>query len=291
MKLKEAQEASVTQVNKHIMMKVLIVINIAILLFASCEPTKKIQSVISKNKRDTTGVVVVNNNKTDDSLRFIKKMLSGIQANHIDFRTFKAKVGVNYVDADDKDYNVNANIRMYKDSIIWISVNAIFGIEALRALITKDSVKILDKQNELYTARSIKYLQDVSALPLNLSSLQDLLIGNPVFLDSNIVSYSKSANTVSLLSIGSFFKNLITLDENQKLMQRCKLDDVKESRNRTCDLSYGDYDNKRGVVFSTTRKISVSEQKKLDIRLEFKQYNFNEELSFPFSIPKNYKRN
>src|SRR5205814_6932526 len=114
-------------------------------------------------------------------------------------------------DADDKKYNVTAFLRMFKDSIIWIDIHAFLGIEGLRALITKDSVKILDKQNKLYTKRSIEYLQEVSALPVDLATLQDLLIGNAVFLDSNIVSYSKSGNSTSMLSIGKIFKNLITL--------------------------------------------------------------------------------
>jgi hypothetical protein len=200
-------------------------------------------------------------------------------------------VNIDYVDADDKKYNVNANLRMYKDSTIWISVNAIFGIEGLRALITKDSVRILDKQNKLYTGRSIEYLQEVSSLPVDLHSLQDLLIGNAIFLDSNIVSYSKSGDAISLLSIGRIFKNLVTLNETNHLIQRSKLDDVDELRNRTGDLTYGEYEDKRGVNFSTVRKISFAEKKKLDIRLEFKQYNFNEDLTFPFSIPKNYKTN
>jgi outer membrane lipoprotein-sorting protein len=45
------------------------------------------------------------------------------------------------------------------------------------------------------------------------------------------------------------------------------------------------------VNFSKIRKITFAEKKKLDVRLEFKQYNFNEDLTFPFSIPKNYKTN
>ena len=74
---------------------------------------------------------------------------------------------------------------MYKDSVIWISITALFGIEGLRAYITKDSVKIINKQDKVYTGRSVAYLQEVTALPLDLHSLQELLIGNPVFLDSN----------------------------------------------------------------------------------------------------------
>ncbi len=269
-------------------MRALFILTLFILVLVSCKPTKKIQTAIS-TKKDTTGVALVDHAKAD-SIRFIKDTYDGILTNHINYKTFSGKLNIDYIDADDKKYNVNANLRMYKDSTIWISVNAIFGIEGLRALITKDSVKILDKQNKLYTARSIEYLQEVSSLPVDLSILQDLLIGNAVFLDSNIVSYSKSGNLISLLSIGKIFKNLVTLNED-RLVQRIKLDDLDELRNRTGDLTYGDYENKRGVNFPTVRKISFAEKKKLDIRLEFKQYNFNEELTFPFSIPKNYKTN
>lgn len=268
-------------------------LTILIVLFAlavtSCRPTKKIQTAITK--KDSTEVVIVSKNGAEDSLRFIRETYNGIVKNHIDFTTFNAKVNVDYVDADDKKYNVNASLRMYKDSAIWISVNAIFGIEALRVLVTRDSVKILDKQHKVYTARSVKFLQEVSALPLDLSSLQDLLIGNPVFVDSTIISYTKSGNLISLTSIGSLFKSLVTLHEDDHTIERIKLDDLDQLRNRTCDLTYSDYENKKGVRFSTTRKISVAEQKKLDIKLEFKQYNFNEPLNFPFSVPKNYKSN
>ncbi|HYM94075.1 MAG TPA: DUF4292 domain-containing protein, partial [Chitinophagaceae bacterium] len=171
------------------------------------------------------------------------------------------------------------------------SINAIFGIEAMRAYITRDSVKLLAKQKNVYTARSVAYLQEVTALPLDLEALQQLIIGNPVFLDSNIISYSKTNDNVSVLSIGNWFKNLITLSNDDKVIQHIKLDDIDVNRSRTCDLTYSDYENKKGVNFSTGRKISVAEKSKLDVRLDFKQYSFNETLSFPFPIPKNYKRN
>ena len=106
-----------------------------------------------------------------------------------------------------------------------------------------------------------------------------------------IVSYSLSSESVTLLSIGDFFKNLITVDNGARLVLSSKLDDLDELRNRTCFLSYSDYENKKGVNFSTKRQITVTEKKKLDIKLDFKQYDFNETLSFPFTVPKNFKSN
>lgn len=260
----------------------------AILLMASCRSTRKIQTVIAK--RDTvTAVHPATDHSREDTLGFIRQTVAGMKAAELNFTTFSAKINVDYQGVDGKKYDVNANLRMYKDSAIWISITAIFGIEGLRAYITRDSVKILNKQDKVYTARSVAYLQEVTALPLTLHSLQEILIGNPVFLDSNIISYSKAGSTISLLSVGDWFKGLLTLNSAYKI-ENSKLDDIDINRSRTCNLSYSDYENKKGVDFSTKRRITVAEKGKLDIKLDFKSYDFNETLSFPFSVPKNYKR-
>ena len=256
----------------------------------SCRSTKKIQTAISK--RDTTAVVITppGADKRNDTIQMIHSTLSKLDSNHVYFKTFSAKVNVDYTGSDGKKYNVNANIRMYKDSAIWVAVNALLGIDAMRLFITKDSVKLLDKLNKTYTARSVDYLQEVTSLPLDLQNLQNLIIGNPVFLDSNVVSWSVNNNQISMLSIGDLFKNLITLDENDKTLLHSKLDDKDPARNRTADLTYSDYENKKGPWFSTKRRIVVAEKNRLDIKLDFKQYDFNGDVSFPFSIPKNYDR-
>ena len=260
-------------------------------LFYACRSAKNIQTAVAKI--DTVAVVVpipVDHPK-DDSIAFIKKVYSAVTKNHIDFTTFSGKIDLNYEDADGKQYNVTAHLRMHKDSVIWLSITAILGIEGLRVYITRDSLKMIDKQNKIYTARSVSFLQEVTALPLDLFTLQELLLGNPVFLDSSILSYSKSDNTISLQCNGTFFKNLFTVGETDNLVQSSKLDDIDLQRSRTCFLSYSDYENKTGFNFSTKRSIHVAEKKKLDIKLDFKQYTFNEKLSFPFTVPKSYKPN
>jgi hypothetical protein len=255
-------------------------------LAASCRSTRKITTAIAK--KDTVSNTV---DAKADSIRFIKEFTAKYKENYLDFKTFTSKLDIDYKDNTNKSYDVNAVLRMYKDSVIWISANAILGIEAIRVMVTKDSVKILDKLNKTYTERSLDYLQDMTALPLDIHTLQDMIIGNAIFLDSNIVSYSKGVNSVTLLSIGQWFKNLISVSEQEHYLQRTKLDDVDITHNRTADLVYTDYETKKGKPFSTKRKISISEVKKLDIKLDFKQYDFNGEVSFPFSIPKNFKRN
>jgi outer membrane biogenesis lipoprotein LolB len=273
------------------MYRILIVSVSAIIIFGSCRSTRNIQTAIAKKDTIVAGIDTSAKNLREDSIAFMQKTWAEVQANHIDFTTFSAKIDVDYQDAEGKKYDVNAHLRMYKDSVIWISITAILGIEGLRVLITPDSVKVLDKQNKTYSARSVSFLQEMTELPLDLKSLQDLLLGNPVYFSEPIISYSRDANTITMLSNSEYFKHLLTIAADDKLMQSSKLDDLDESRNRTCILTYSDYETKKNVKFTTRRRITVTEKKKLDIRLSFKQYDFNETLSFPFNPPKNYTVN
>lgn len=253
----------------------------------ACRSTKKLQTAISK--KDTVQVVMVDNNRFDSS-GFIREAYTGVLRNRIDFTTFSAKVKVDYRGGDGKSYDFNAFLRMRKDSVIWVSVNAALGIEAFRVIITPDSVKVLNKLDKVAQLRSVNYLQEVTHLPFDFYALQDLIMGNPIYLDSNIVSFRKDEEYVSLMSMGRQFKHYITVGANDYLVNSSKLDDAEVGRSRTAVLSYGEYETKDNIRFATKRKISVAEQTKLDITLEFKQFNFNENLNYPFSVPKNYRK-
>lgn len=257
-------------------------------VLASCRSTRTISNAVTKKDTTVRSAPVV---AKVDTQQLIREALQQVQANRIDYQTFSAKVAIDYKGTDGKGYGVNANIKMYKDSAIWVSANAILGIEAMRVLVTKDSVKLLNKLEKVYTARSIEYLQEVTSLPLDLQTLQEMIIGNPVYLDSNIVRYSNGNGVISLMSFGEFFKNLLTLHETDKRIIQSKLDDTNPLHSRTADLWYSDYETKKGALFATRREIAVSGKGRLEIKLDYKNYTFNEPVEFPFSIPKNYLRN
>lgn len=264
-------------------------IGIVVLIFsmASCRSTKKIQTAISK--KDTSTIVNTARDSHGDSVRYIQQVYTGIQNNRIDFNTFSAKVKVDFEGNDGKKSDFNAFIRMRKDSLLWVSINAALGIEAFRVIVTPDSVKVLNKLDKIVQLRSVSYLQEVAKIPLTFEDLQNLIIGNAPYLDSNIVSYKNEESSITLISIGDLFKHLLTVSRTEFQLQHSKLDDVDVVRARTCDIRYGDYETKNGIRFSTFRKITVSEKAKLDIQMQFKQFDFNEQLNYPFNIPKNYK--
>ena len=259
---------------------------------AACRPAKKVQrlgNVITT--KDTTSAVIVTHPpvaNTVDSATFIRNVVHTLDSQRIHFRTFSAKVKMDY-DGSEGNGQATVFLRMQKDSIIWLSLTGALGIEGYRVIITKDSVKLMNKLDKVVQFRSIQYLNDLTHVPVNFYDMQNILIGNPIYLDSNIVSYKYSDDYLSVLMSGSVFKNLLTLDKNTLLMQHSKLDDIDPNKNRTADITFSNYDKISNSNFSTTRRISVAEKAKLDINLEFKQYNFDQPLTFPFNIPKNYK--
>ena len=272
-------------------MKIIFGFVIALLLLNalnSCRSTKKLQTAIAKKD---TPVTSITSSANADSTKIIEAIMANIKKNYIDFNTFSAKIKVDYADSRGKQPEVNAFINIKKDSLIWISIHATFlNIEAFRILISKDSVWILNKLAKEVEYHSLDYLEDIAQIPLDFKTLQDLIIGNPIFLGNQIVAYRKTENHILISTIDQHFKNLLTLSANDNLVERSKLDDLDIAFNRTADLTYFDYENKSGVSFSTQREITVAEKTKVDINLNYKQYDFNRELSFPFNIPKNYKR-
>ncbi len=258
-----------------------------LIVLASCKSTKKIQAAISK--KDSTAMLI-NGTSDVDSLNIINAAMQNIRGRHIDFQTFSAKIKVEYQDSKGKQPGITAFVRMIKDSVIWISGYAtLFNIEAFRAKITMDSVFVIDKINKEVQLRSIDYLQEVTQIPFDFKTLQDLLLGNPIFFTDSVVSYKETESKILISTVGADFKHLLTLNKPGNLVVHSKLDDIDINRNRTADITYDEFEEQNGINFSTSREITVSEKNKLDIELKFKQYEFNKEIQVNFNIPKNYK--
>ncbi|MBP9099192.1 MAG: DUF4292 domain-containing protein [Ferruginibacter sp.] len=252
----------------------------------SCKTTRQINKAIAP--KDST--TVFDKKSSEDSLKLINETVNAFKANYIDFKTFSAKIKVDVEDSKGKQPDITAVVRIIKDSAIWVSLSAtLFNVEVYRVLITKDSVILLNKQEREVQYRSLDYLQEVAQLPVDFVTLQNLLVGNPVFYNDSIMTYRQIGDFILLGTVGNVFKNLLTLNAGNKLLTHIKLDDIDISRNRTADITYDNYENNSGFNFSTSRQIIASEKNKLDLRLNFKQYEFNKELSVSFNIPRNYK--
>ncbi len=257
------------------------------LFFFSCKTSRHINKALSA--KDTTAIAK-NYKSAEDSIANIHKTMGEIKQHAIDFNTFNAKIKVEYQDNKGKQPDITAIVRIVKDSAIWMSLTAtILNFEVYRVLVKKDSVFLMDKREKELISRSIDYLQDVTEIPFDFYTLQNLLVGNPIFMSDSVVAFKQTETRILATVLGNYFKHLLTLS-NDKLLLHSKLDDVNIARSRTADITYDNFENKDGIAFSTYREITVSEKNRLDIQMNFKQYEFNKNVSVVFSVPKNYKR-
>jgi hypothetical protein len=269
-------------------MKQLTILILVTALVWACKPIKKIQTAVSKPV-DTTATVSMADPRID-SAEVINGILSKIDANRIDYKTFFGQVKVDFTDAVGKNTKATAFVRMKKDSVIWLSITGPLDIEFFRILVKPDAVLIMDKFKHTIAARTVAFLQEFIKIPVDFYTLQDLLLGNVVFFDNHIVSYRQNGNDLLALNVGDYFKHLITMDTTTGRISNSKLDDVQELRNRTCNISLSDYTNIQNRSFSLNREISVTEKAKIDIVLNFKKVEFDTPQGFSFNVPKNYTK-
>jgi hypothetical protein len=180
-----------------------------LLLATSCATFKKVQIIQDAvSKSDTTKRQFVAEIKKVDSLAIVKNILSKIAIAKLDYKTMNARIKVEYESAKNADSYI-ANVSMIKDSQIYITIRGAMGVIGIKAFIKKDSVVLLYPLNKTKSVerRPISYLQEVVKIPFTFNTLQDLILGNPIFMDStNILSYKSNNNQFQVSLMGRVLK-------------------------------------------------------------------------------------
>ena len=260
-----------------------------LLLATSCATFKKVQIIQDAiSKSDTSKNQFVAEIKKVDSLSIVKNILNKIAIAKLDYKTMNARIKLEYESSKNSDSYI-ANVSMIKDSQIYITIRGAMGVIGIKAFIKKDSVVFLYPLNKTKSVekKPISYLQEVVKIPFTFLTIQDLILGNPIFIDSsNILSYKFYNDRFQVSLLGRLFKNLVILDNDNTKVMHLKLDDIDINQHRTCDISYSDHVNVGQYQFPLNRTISIVAQQKLDIRMEVKEFAFNEPVKYTFAIPK-----
>lgn len=183
-----------------------------------------------------------------------------------------------------------AELRMRKDSVIWMSVRK-FGFEGGRALITKDSVFLLDKLNRKYAAEDLSFIAEQYNLPANFSTLQAMLLGNPIFLGTDEMQLEINEDVLRLDSEGSGRKSAYVIQTADYRLKEMIFEDTAAKQILT--NGYRDYrDLADGQKFSYFRTIDVKSPStgELGIQMEFSKVDINVPTTIRFEIPKQYTR-
>jgi len=264
---------------------------ILVLLITACANVKKVQVI-----QDALAVKVLPDSAALaekarlDSVLMVKGIVNNIVHTKIDFNTMNAKLKMDYETSKDKDSYI-ANLSIQKDSGMYITIRGAMGVIGLKAFINKDSIFLTFPLTKKTERHPLSYLQEVVKIPLSYQTIEDLIIGNPIFMDSiDIISYKVINERLQVSLMGKLFKNLIILSEDNTKLIELKLDDVDASKHRTCDINYSQHTLVKNIQFPLFRTISINAQTKLDIGMEIKEFSFDEPLKYTFSVPKTGRR-
>lgn len=206
----------------------------------------------------------------------------------LNFNTFSARAKIEYEDHYGKQPEANVSIRMAKDSFIWVSITAtVLNIEAARVWMTPDSVIIVNRLEKTVEQYPLDYIRQVISLPLTFRDIQALIAGKAVLAGDSVVSVATTDNFLLVTSRSPGIENQTYFMLRGPLLARQTIAVAEGVNDYTAEILYENYEKKGKQTFSTLRDISVpSGQQKL--RLSFRQYEFNNELSVPFSRPQGY---
>lgn len=77
------------------------------------------------------------------------------------------------------------NVRMAKDSVIWVSLTPALGVEVARLLLEPDSVRLISKvpMNKFVYEGDYSQLQELLGVPFDFYTFQEIFSGSPLGLD------------------------------------------------------------------------------------------------------------
>jgi hypothetical protein len=197
------------------------------------------------------------------------------------------KMGVEYKSAG-SSLGFNANIRMRKDSVLWASITPGLGIEAVRVVLTVDSLKILNRLSNKYFLGDYKYLERMMGVSLEFKDIQSLLLGN--YFEYQNRPFKKSyleRGQYVLENPGAEPYAMMKLQGQTYRLMQFMFEDKKV--NRKLDIQYADHTAVGSGLVPFTSKTRVNAGQSIDLDMNWIKLEPSGALEFPFSIPSKYE--
>lgn len=219
-----------------------------------------------------------------DNLKLEK--LNAIRLKQVDFSTFSGKAATK-LSLDGDTHDVTLNIRIKKNQQIWVSITAVLGVEVARALITPDSIKLMNKLESTYLKKPFSFIYTYTSKKINYKTLESLLIGNAVpdlIGDSanlkpdngNLVVNGNLQDLMYQLIIGPDLRVTQTNMSNQKAGQSLAV------------LNSVFVQAGTRVIPSKININSIAGSKEIKADLHYNKADFDVPVSMPFSVPARY---
>ncbi len=215
---------------------------------------------------------------------------SSITVHEIQFDHFSGKLKVDF--DGDKKVSGLANLRIRKDSVIWLSLSPGLGVEVARILITQDSIAVIDKFNKKYIHMDFQNLSKKFDFDIDYHLVESVLLGNLIHPYKR-ERYKKSEGGLMYEQMeGNFlFQNQIGT-QTKKLEKLMVQDTLSKS---SIFVTYSNFQQLENQVlpFLITAILKKGQPNAPSTRVEMiysKAEIENKPLRFPFNVPDKYER-
>lgn len=218
-----------------------------------------------------------------------KNIIAKHYDNKSDFSTLYIKAKAKYSD-ENQSQNVTAEIKIKKDEQILVSIRFL-GITMAKASITPTSVSYYEKIKGTYFEGDFSSLSQWLGTDLDFNKIQNMLLGEA--LDD----LKKGKYTESLVE-GLYRLDDMANDNTKKTfyinggdfsVNRQEITQTAEGRMIQVAYTYIQ-EYKEAIVPASVVIHTYQPKGKSEINLEYDNITFNEELSFPYSVPNGYNR-
>lgn len=224
--------------------------------------------------------------KANSSTQAIIKALDK-QAFQSDWMNARARISFKN---DDMSVSGSATIRMKKDSVLWVSVKKL-GFEVARAMITQDSVLILDRINNEYGRFDLSYLSASYNLPANFGMVQSVLLGKPYFVNPASVSLEESDQAYALTDEIPGHQVTYSLDRKDLRLLGMNYRSALGDQQLTANLSeYAEIAKQQNFSYFRDFRLEEKDDSITEVTIKFSQIDLDTPQDTPFSIPRRYKR-
>jgi hypothetical protein len=210
----------------------------------------------------------------------------------INFDYFHGKARMVLKDGN-KEREVKANIRVRKDSVIWMNFTVI-GVQGGRALINQDSITVLSNVDKEYYVFDYAELSKRFNFDVNYQVIQSALLGNLLISRREEDEVEQKSATFLLKQSSGSVDVLNYISASSMKIQKVEL---KESNtHNTLTINYGNFQpvGDRAFPYHGTITLlykSASGLLNTTIAFEYSKAEVGDkELKFPFNIPKKYDR-
>jgi hypothetical protein len=222
-------------------------------------------------------------------LKPLSFLLEKIAKSRITTDWLSAKAAI-AIESPEMNISFSSNIRLIRDSVIWINFKKL-SIEAARAMITKDSVFIINYLGKQYIARDLKFLEDNFNLPGSFDMLQDIILGNPVLLDSVDITAEVDTFAYVLAGQSEKYKNEYWFDSATFGLKKMHWEE-RFSRNKISLLQTDFSESYKGAPFSMHRYLEYFDDRdtRRSADIQFSEVEFTDPKPLRFEVPEHYER-